>query len=135
MKKPRAIAIRETMLLVGLIGLWLAITIQWGAFSLLFWGLTVAMAGVLRPAHQRRPVPDSVTDVMSITVSWAVACGVLGLILDLRTPNPFAPGVLGWAMIGEITGFYLGFIWVLVLRLYRHIERVTSPVNHARRAI
>ena len=94
MKKPHAIAIRETLLLIGLIGIWLAITVQWGAFSLLFWGLTVAMAAVLRPAHQRRSVPDSVTDVMSITVSWAVAGGVLGLLLDLRTPNSLAPDVL-----------------------------------------
>lgn len=135
MKRIRSFALRETLLLMVFIGIWLAITIQWGALSLPFWALAVGMAAVLRPTHQRRSIPDSVTDVLSVAVSWAVAGGVAGIAFDLRQPSGLASDVLSWAVIGELTGFYLGFLWVMVLLVFQHIERLTGSVNRARRAI
>ena len=133
MKSNRQFTISEMLLLVTFIGTWLAVTTRLGPLSVLFWGLTVVMAAILRPAHQRRKTPESVTDVLSVAVSWAVACGVAGFALDVHLlPNGAFSGPFSWAVIGQLTGFYLGLVWVLVVLLARHVERVAGPVSRTR---
>ncbi len=120
------------MLFVTLIATWLGITVQLGWMSVLFWGCGVAMTAILRPAHQRRRIPDSVTDVLSVAVSWAVAWGIAGAVLDFRISALDDPGPLSWTLLGELTGFYLGLVWVLVLLMVRHIERMFGQLNRPR---
>ncbi len=123
---------REMLLLFTLIATWLAITLQLGPLSLLFWGLGLIMAAILRPAHQRRQTPESVTDVLSVAVSWAVAWGVAGLALDLRTVGSAFSEIPAWVVLGELMGFYLGLVWVLILLLFRHVQRVVRPIGGTR---
>ncbi len=124
----------ELLLLVTLIATWLGITVQLGSLSLLFWGCGVAMTAILRPAHQRRRTPESVTDVLSVAVSWAVAWGAAGVALDQRITAPDFSGPLSWIVLGELTGFYLGLVWVLVLLLARHVERISGQLDRPRPA-
>ncbi len=131
-KTNRQFTISEMLLLVTFIGTWLAITAQLGSLSILFWGLTVVMAAILRPAHQRHQTPESVTDVLSVAVCWAVACGVAGFALDLRFPGNATADLFSWAVLGQLTGFYLGLVWVLVVLLARHVERVAGPASRTR---
>ena len=90
------------------------------------------MAAILRPAHQRHQTPESVTDVLSVAVCWAVACGVAGFALDLRLPGSATSDLFSWAVLGQLTGFYLGLVWVLVVLLARHVERVAGPASRTR---
>ncbi len=122
----------ELLLLVTLIAMWLGITVQLGSLSVLFWGCGVAMTAILRPSHQRRRTPESVTDVLSVAVSWAVAWGAAGVALDLQATTPDFWGFLSWTLLGELTGFYLGLVWVLVLLLARHVERLTGQLDRPR---
>lgn len=132
MKSNRQFTISEMLLLVTFIGTWLAVTTRLGPLGVLFWGFTVVMAAILRPAHQRRKTPESVTDVLSVAVSWAFACGIAGFALDMRLPSGAFSGPFSWAVIGQLTGFYLGLVWVLVVLLARHVERVAGPVSRTR---
>ena len=122
----------ELLLLVTLIATWLGITVQLGSLSVLFWGCGVAMTAILRPAHQRRRTPESVTDVLSVAVSWAVAWGVAGAALGQRITAPDFSGPLSWIVLGELTGFYLGLVWVLVLLLARHVARISGQLDRPR---
>jgi hypothetical protein len=122
----------ELLLLVTFIATWLGITVELGSLSVLFWGCGVAMTAILRPAHQRRRTPESVTDVLSVAVSWAVAWGAAGVVLDLQFTSPDSSGLLSWTVLGELTGFYLGLVWVLVLFLARHVERISGQLNRPR---
>lgn len=131
-KTSRQFTIGEMLLLVLFIGIWLTVTIQLSSLSVFFWGLAMGMAAVLRPSHQRRPTPVTVTDVVSIAVGWGVACGILGFLLDMRIGRDFAPGAFSWTLFGELTGFYLGLMWVMVVFLFRHVERVVGAVNRPR---
>ncbi len=128
----RAFSVGDMMLLVMAIGTYLAVTVQLGPLSILFWGLAVVMASILRPAHQRRITPESVTDVMSVAVSWAVVCGIAGFALDARLMGNAFSGYFSWAVLGQLTGFYLGLVWVLVVLLVRHFERVAGLVGRTR---
>jgi hypothetical protein len=116
----------ELLLLVSLLALWLGITVLLGPFSLLVWAGAVAMAVILRPPHQRQQTPESVTDVLSVAVTWCVACGIAGLGADLFAPATLAAVDFSWTFLAELIGFYLGFVWVLVLLLIRHIEQVVG---------
>ncbi len=131
-KTNRQFSVREMLLLVIFIGTYLTITVQLGRASTLFWGLTVVMATILRPAHQRRQTPESVTDVLSVAISWAVVCGVAGFALDAQLLGNAFSSHFSWAVLGQLTGFYLGLVWVLIVLLIRHVERVTGLVNRPR---
>jgi hypothetical protein len=52
--------------------------------------------------------------------------------LDLRATTPDFWGFLSWTLLGELTGFYLGLVWVLVLLLARHVERLTGQLDRPR---
>ena len=116
----------ELLLLVSLLALWLGITVLLGPFSLLVWAGAVAMAVILRPPHQRQRTPESVTDVLSVAVTWCVVCGIAGLVADLFAPIRLAAVDVSWTFLAELIGFYVGFVWVLVLLLIRHIEQVVG---------
>jgi hypothetical protein len=128
----RQFTVREILLLMTMIGTWLAITLQLGSFSVLFWGLGVVMASVLRPHHQRHETPSSVTDVLSVAISWAVVFGIAGLALDVWMSGSASLGLFSWAVLCQLTGFYLGIVWVLVVLLARHVERVARPLTRTR---
>ena len=132
MKTNRQFTISEMLMLIMFIGIWLSVTIQLGSLSVLFWGLAMGMAAVLRPSHQRRSTPVTVADVVSIAVSWAVVCGLLGFLLDVRIGREAMTRVFSWALFGQLTGFYLGLLWVLVVFLFRHVERVVGVVKRPR---
>jgi hypothetical protein len=122
----------QLFLLVTFIAMWLGITVRLGSMSVLFWGCGVAMTAILRPSHQRRRTPESVTDVMSVAVSWAVAWGAAGVAMDLRVSAPEFMGLVSWTVLGELTGFYLGLVWVLVLLLARYVERLSGQFGRPR---
>lgn len=130
--RPNACTVSELLLLVSLLTLWLGITVLLGSLSLLVWAGTVAMALILRPRHQRQPTPESVTDVLSVAVTWCVAVGAAGLVVDLVVPPDLAAVDLSWTFLAELTGFYLGFVWVLVLLLIRHVEQMSRRFGKSR---
>ena len=132
MKRQYRFTVSDILLLVTLITVWMAVTLQLQTYSILFWGLAVVMAGVLRPSHQRNKTPESVTEVLSVAIIWAVACGLIGLLVDVRFPNHVAIGSLSWSVWGQLTGFYLGMVWVLVVLLARHVERITGLFGRTR---
>lgn len=134
MKANRSFTFRELLVLCTLIGTWLVVTIPLGSYSVLLWAVGILMASVLQPSHQRRATPESVADVLSVAVCGAVICGAIGFVVDLRFSSGAFASFPSWALIGELTGFYLGLVWVLVLLLVRHVERVFGPVNRTRRA-
>ncbi|MHB0955880.1 MAG: hypothetical protein ACYC6N_17110 [Pirellulaceae bacterium] len=114
----------ELLLLMSLVTLWLGITALLGSFSLLVWAGALGMAAILRPPHQRSKTPESVTDLLSVAVTWGVALGMVGLSVDLFAPNLRSIGDLSWVLLAELAGFFLGFVWVLVVLSFQHIERV-----------
>jgi hypothetical protein len=122
----------ELLLLMSLVALWLGITVLLGSFSLLVWAGATGMAAVLRPPHQRRRTPESVTDLLSVAVSWCVALGIAGLSADLLAPVGWSMVEWSWTFLGELAGFYLGFVWVLVLLSFRHIEQVMRRYDRTR---
>jgi hypothetical protein len=122
----------ELLLLVSLLVLWLGITVLLGAWSLLIWAGAVAMAMILRPSHQRQRTPESVTDVLSVAVTWCVALGAAGLACDLFVPVSRAMSDVSWTFLAELAGFYLGFVWVLVLLLIRHLEQLSGRFDRPR---
>ena len=122
----------ELLLLVSLLILWLGITVLLGSFSLLVWAGAVVMALILRPPHQRQQTPESVTDVLSVAVTWCVALGIAGLVADLFAPVSLAAVDFSWTFLAELSGFCLGFVWVLVLLLIRHIEHVVGQYGKSR---
>ena len=124
----------ELLLLVTLIGGWLGISVLTGTYSLLVWGLGVLMAAVLRPSHERPKTPESATDVMSVAICWSVACGIGGFALDVTSYAVARSSVLSWTFLGELTGFYLGMVWVLIVLLVRHVERHVGRVDNPRTA-
>lgn len=122
----------DVFLIVLLVALWLGITMLIGAMSLLIWGLGLCIASVLVPAHQRTGPPDSVVDVVSAAICWAVAMGIGGLLLDLVTsagnllqPNP-------WTLLGQVAGFYLGLVWAVVVVLVRNFEQSSRGFDRPR---
>ncbi len=131
---PSRFSASELALMLSLIATWVGITIQLGWFSVFFWGCGIAMTRILCPAHQRRRVPDSVTDALSVAVCWAVAWGAAGVTLDWRMVNFDLLPRFSWTVLGELTGFYLGLVWVLVLLLVRHVERLTGQFERPRPA-
>ena len=132
MARGRQFTVREVLLLVTLICTWLAITVQLKTFGVPFWGFAVVMAAVLRPGHQRHETPNSVTDVLSVSISWSVMGGVVGLALDVWLAGRASFSLFCWAVLCQLTGFYLGMVWVLVVLLARHVERVARPLSRRR---
>lgn len=132
--KPRfdQFTLRGMFLLVTFLSVWLAITVLLGTYSLFFWCLAVFMAIVLGPAHQRRSIPESATDVLAVAVVWSVAWGVVGFVLDKATAGKLAPVFLPWTVLGQLMGCYLGMIWVLIQLVYRHLDRAMRPVGRPR---
>lgn len=130
MKTDHQFSISQILLLVAFMVTWLAITVHLGWLSIVFWGLAVLMAAILRPAHQRRRTPESVTDVLSVAVCWAVACGFLGVAFDAGVFGRALSDAFSWVVFGQLAGFYLGLIWVLIILLVRHIERVIGQPGH-----
>ncbi len=119
----RAGTASELLLLVSLLTLWLGVTLLLGPLSLFVWAGAVAMAAILRPPHERQRTPESVTDVLAVAVAWCAVCGIAGAVADLVAPPRFAAGDFSWTFLAELSGFCLGFVWVLVLLLIRHIEQ------------
>ena len=130
MKTIHRFSISQGLLLLAFMTTWLVITVHLGRLSIFFWGLAVLMAAILRPSHQRRRTPESVTDVLSIAVCWAVACGFLGLALDAGMFGRSVSSVSSWVVFGQLAGFYLGLGWVLVILLARHVERIIGQSGH-----
>ncbi|MHB8973324.1 MAG: hypothetical protein ACYC3X_24420 [Pirellulaceae bacterium] len=122
----------ELLLLTSLVVLWLGITVLLGSFSLLVWGGATGMAAVLRPPHQRRRTPESVTDLLSVAVFWCVALGIAGLSVDVFAPAGWSLGDLSWALLAELVGFFLGFVWVLVVLSFQHLEQVMRQYDPTR---
>ncbi len=132
MKTNRQFTIRETLVLATLTGTWLTITIQLASASVLFWIFAVVMGSILRPAHQRHRTPESATDLLTVAITWSVACGIGGLALDMRLPDSAFSGLLSWSMLGQLTGFYLGFVWTFIVLVVRRVERIVGPLGRAR---
>jgi len=122
----------ELLLLFSLVSLWLGVTVLLGAGSLLIWAGATAMAAILRPPHQRSRVPDTVTDLLSVAVSGCVGGGVLGLSADLLAPVTWSIHALSWTFFGEVIGFYLGLLWVVVLLAARSMQPVVRPLHGPR---
>lgn len=122
----------ELLMLFSLVSLWLGVTVLLGTGSLLVWAGAVAMAVILRPPHQRNRIPDTVTDLLSVAVSWCVGVGVLGLGADLLAPVNWTIRDLSWTFFGEVLGFYLGLLWVVVLLAVRSLPSLAGPYNGPR---
>ncbi len=86
----------------------------------------------LAPAHQKRATPNSVTDVLATAVVWSVVWGVAGVVVSTRVPTSQSWEAISWVLVGQITGFYLGLLWVMVIFLARYVERVTAPQRRSR---
>ncbi len=98
----------ELLLLMSLVMLWLGVTALLGSFSLLVWAGAIAMAAILRPAHQRQRTPESVTDLVSVAVIWCVALGIAGLCVDVFAPKRWPLGDLSWALLAELSRVLAG---------------------------
>jgi Zn-dependent protease len=122
----------ELLLLMSLVILWLGVTAMLGSFSLLVWSGAIVMAAVLRPPHQRRRTPESVTDLVSVAVMWCVALGIAGLCVDLFAPTRWPLEDLSWALLAELAGFVLGFVWVLVVLSIQHLEQAVRRYDRTR---
>lgn len=122
----------ELLLLFSLVSLWLGVTVLLGAGSLLIWAGAIAMAAILRPPHQRNRFPDTVTDLLSVAVSWCVGGGLLGVGADLLTPANWSVHDLSWAFLGEVVGFYFGLLWVVVVLATRSLQQVVRPYDGRR---
>jgi hypothetical protein len=125
----------ELLMLFSLVSLWLGVTVLLGAGSLLIWAGAIAMAAILRPPHQRSRVPDNVTDLMSVAVTWCVAGGVIGLGADLLAPVNWSIHDLSWTFFGEVLGFYLGLLWVVVLLATRSLQPIPRPSDGPRASL
>jgi len=109
---------------MSLLTLWLGVTLLLGPLSLFVWVGAIAMAAILRPPHERKRTPESVTDVLAVAIAWSAVCGIAGAVTDLVAHPRFAVGDFSWTVLAELSGFCLGFVWVLVLPLIRHIEQI-----------
>ncbi len=125
----------ELLMLFSLVSLWLGVTVLLGAVSLLIWAGAMAMAAVLRPPHQRNRIPDTVTDLLSVAVVWCVGVGTLGLGADLLAPVNWSIHNLSWTFFGEVLGFYLGLLWVVVLLATRSLQPIVRPIDGPRASI
>jgi hypothetical protein len=122
----------ELLLLFSLVSLWLGVTMLLGAGSLLVWAGAIAMATILRPPHQRNRFPDTVTDLLSVAVSWCVGGGVAGAGVDLLAPTSWSIHDLPWTFLGELVGFYFGLLWVVAVLATRSMQQAVRPHNGPR---
>jgi len=122
-----SLSVAHLALLASLLVAWVGVTVMLGSLSLLVWAGTLVMDLVLRPAYQRQHMVESVTDALSVAVTWAVAWGTAGLAIDLLAPSYWLWSGISWTLLAELLGFYLGFVWVFVLFLLRPVTVRSIP--------
>ena len=72
------------------------------------------------------------TDLLSVAVFWCVALGSAGLSVDVFAPVGWSLGDLSWALLAELVGFFLGFVWVLVVLSFQRLEQVVRQYDRTR---